>query len=287
MARPLRIEYEGAIYHVTSRGNAGEAIYLNDTDRDRFLELLGIVVEQFGWICHAYCLMTNHFHLLVETPAPNLSRGMKHLNGVYTQWFNRQHARVGHLVQGRFKAILVEKESYLLELARYIVLNPVRAQMVRSAREWRWSSYRSTARLASPPAFLATAWILSQFNDDPGVATHAYRAFVKRGRGIDVWEALKAGMLLGTDTFVESLNPLLKDVAGNREIRKRERLATRPSLEELFADASDKRARNAQIHASVRTHEYELKEVGDFLGLSSPTISVIAKHVEEAEKPKE
>jgi len=128
MARPLRIEYEGAVYHVTSRGNAGAEIFLEDVDRMRFLEVLASTVERFGWICHAYCLMTNHYHLLVETPEPNLSRGMQHLNGVYTQWFNRQHSRFGHLVQGRFKSIVVEKESYLLELARYIVLNPFRGQ---------------------------------------------------------------------------------------------------------------------------------------------------------------
>jgi len=127
MARPLRIEYEGGLYHVTARGNAGADIYLEDSDRERFLEILGNSVERFRWICHAYCLMDSHYHLLVETPEPNLSRGMQYLNGVYTQWFNRQRRRYGHLFQGRFKSVVVEKESYLLELARYIVLNPVRA----------------------------------------------------------------------------------------------------------------------------------------------------------------
>ena len=126
MARPLRIEYPGAVYHVTSRGNARKKIFLDDIDRDEFLATLGWVVERFGWGCHAYCLMDNHFHLLIETPKPNLSLGMRQLNGVYTQRFNRRHKRVGHLFQGRFKAILVERDSYLLELARYIVLNPVR-----------------------------------------------------------------------------------------------------------------------------------------------------------------
>jgi len=124
------------------------------------------VFERFGLICHAHCLMSNHYHLLIETPRANLSRGMQLLNGVYTQWFNRQHERVGHLFQGRFKAILVEKESHLLELARYIVLNPVRAKMVRGVRDWPWSSYRTTSGQSDVPEFLTVDWILSQFDPD-------------------------------------------------------------------------------------------------------------------------
>ena len=135
MARPLRLEYEGAVYHVTSRGNARQDIYLVDPDRELFLSVLGNTVERFSWLCHAYCQMSNHYHLLIETPEANLSRGMRHLNGVYTQAFNRRHMRSGHILQGRFKAIVVEKESHLLELARYVVLNPVRARMVRSAKQ--------------------------------------------------------------------------------------------------------------------------------------------------------
>ena len=174
MARPLRIEYEGAVYHVTSRGNARQGIFLDDDDRTGFLEILGRVVERYSWICHAYCLMTNHYHLLIETPNANLSRGMRQLNGVYTQAFNRRHERTGHVLQGRFKSILVEKESHLLELARYIVRNPVRAKMVRSPRDWRWSSYRATAGQSEPPGFLTTGWILSQFHQDLEHAARAY-----------------------------------------------------------------------------------------------------------------
>jgi putative transposase len=144
MSRPLRIEFPGAFYHVTSRGNARKKIFLNDIDRVSFIETLAWVVERFGWICHAYCLMDNHFHLLIETPMPNLSLGMRQLNGVYTQRFNRRHKRVGHLFQGRFKSILVEQDRYLLELCRYIVLNPVRAKMVAASEEYPWSSYRAT-----------------------------------------------------------------------------------------------------------------------------------------------
>ena len=127
MTRPLRLEFPGALYHVTARGNARQGIYLDDQDRHLFLSVLSEVVGRFAWICHAYCLMDNHYHLLIETPQANLSLGMRQLNGVYTQRLNRRHARAGHVFQGRFKAILVERDAYLLKLARYIVLNPLRA----------------------------------------------------------------------------------------------------------------------------------------------------------------
>ena len=284
MARPLRIEYEGAVYHVTSRGNSGAEIFLNDTDRLRFLEILGATVDRFGWICHAYCLMTNHYHLLVETPQPNLSRGMRHLNGVYTQWFNRQHSRFGHLVRGRFKSIVVEKESYLLELARYIVLNPVRANVVRSARDWRWSSYRATAGQVESPEFLTANWLLAQFGQTATGGVRAYRAFVKQGRDVAVCKDVKAGMLMGSDSFIQSLRPLLRDVEENREFRYEERLAIRPTLAKLFVDVTDKNIRNQLTHSAVRVHQYRLKEVGAHLGLCYSTISVIAKRVAESKK---
>ena len=140
MVRPLRIEYPGAVYHLTSRGNARDPIFLDDADRYLFLDLLGDLVDRYNWLCHGYCLMDNHYHLLVETIDANLSTGMRQLNGIYTQKFNRQHDRVGHLFQGRYKAIVVEKESYLLELCRYIVLNPVRAKIVNNPGKYRWSS---------------------------------------------------------------------------------------------------------------------------------------------------
>ena len=272
------------MYHVTSRGNSGAEIFLDDVDRMRFLEVLANTIERFGWICHAYCLMTNHYHLLIETPKPNLSRGMKQLNGVYTQWFNRRHSRSGPLVQGRFKSIVVEKKSYLLELARYIVLNPVRTKMVRSARDWRWSSYRATAGVIQPPPFLITGWLLSQLGKDRTAAVRAYREFVKQGKDIDVWQETTAGVLMGSESFVQSLRPLLRDIKENREIGSDARLATRPSLKELFRDVTDKATRNECIHAAVRTHQYKLQEVGDHLSLCYSTISVIAKRVDESNK---
>jgi len=225
--------------------------------------------------------MTNHYHLLVETPDADLSRGMHLLNGVYTQWFNHRHDRVGHLVQGRFKAILVEKESHLLELVRYVVLNPVRAKMVRSVRDWPWSSYRATAGQTEAPEFLMIGWVLSQFDPDPERAVREYRRFIRQGRGIHVWDELRAGSLLGTDGFVDKLRSLLREKPLDPEYCKRERFAARPSLEELFGDVTDKAARNERICQAVRVHHYTLREVGDHVGLLYSTISVIAKHVHE------
>lgn len=176
------MEFAGALYHVTSRGDGREDIYLDETDRQLFYRVLSEVCKQFNWLIHAECQMTNHYHLLMETPEPNLAQGMRQLNGVYTQRFDRRHQRVGHVFQGRYKAIIVQKETYLLELARYIVLNPVRARMVRAAKNWPWSSYRPTAGLAEPPTWLTTDWILSAFGRQRRMAVERYREFVAAGK---------------------------------------------------------------------------------------------------------
>jgi len=178
MARPLRLEFAGALYHVTSRGDRREDIYLDDSDREAWLAVVGEVCNRFNWLIHAYCKMSNHYHLLVETIDGNLSKGMRQLNGVYTQRFNRRHRMVGHLYQGRYKAILVQKENYLLELARYVVLNPVRAGMVKQPEEWHWSSYLAMTGLSNVPEWLDTDWLLSQFGRQRQGAITSYRRFV-------------------------------------------------------------------------------------------------------------
>jgi len=204
MSRPLRIELAGELYHVTSRGDRREAIYHDDQDRTVWLTVLGEVCRRFNWRCHAYCEMTNHYHFVVETPDANLSKGMRQLNGVYTQTTNRRHSLVGHLFQGRFKAILVEREAYLLELARYVVLNPVRAGIVREAGEWLWSSYRAMLGQASAPAWLETDWLLGQFGQERSRAQAGYAAFVRQGVGRpSVWEGLRDQVFLGSEAFVE------------------------------------------------------------------------------------
>ena len=155
MARPLRLELSGGLYHVTARGDGREDIYLGDADREVWLEVLGQVCRRFNWVCHAWCQMSNHYHLLLETPEANVATGMRQLNGVYTQRFNRAHRRVGHVFQGRHKAILGERDSYLLELARYVVLNPLRAKLVKRLDAWPWSSYLATSGQSAVPGWLS------------------------------------------------------------------------------------------------------------------------------------
>ena len=204
MARPLRIEFPGALYHVTARGNARQDIYLDARDSWRFLDLLGAVCTRYEWRCFAYCLMTNHYHLVVETAQPNLSAGMRQLNGRYSQAFNYRHQREGHLFQGRYKAILVEREAYLLEVCRYVVLNPVRAGLARAPRAWRWSSYRATLAGAGP-AWLAARELLGLFAPDPKAAARAYATFIAEGTGrsVSLWDRLEGQIYLGAADFVE------------------------------------------------------------------------------------
>ncbi len=211
MSRPLRIELSGGVYHVTSRGDGREDIFWDDADREAWLALLGEVCERFNWRCHAWCQMTNHYHLVIETPEGNLSQGMRQLNGVYTQSFNRRHRRVGHVFQGRYKAILVEKDSYLLELARYVVLNPVRAGMVRDAEDWPWSSHPAMLGRIATPSWLETKLDSRAIRHGAGASTGGVCGFrarrggfaeyvgqleetdISRQRGICVNHAVRAG----------------------------------------------------------------------------------------------
>jgi putative transposase len=183
MSRPLRLEFAGALYHITSRGNGRNLIYFQDDDFELFLQSLANVCERYNWVVHAYCLMSNHYHLLVETPDANLSQGMRQLNGVFTQSMNRKHHRVGHLFQGRYKAILVDKDAYLLELCRYIVLNPVRANMVSTPEEWPWSSWHRMLGNVKSPVWLSTGTLLVQFAKNRQDAIQSYIDFVKSGIG--------------------------------------------------------------------------------------------------------
>ena len=287
MARPLRIEYEGALYHVTSRGNAGARIFFDDRDRARFLAVLEQAVERSGWVCHAYCLMPNHYHLLIETPRANLSWGMRHLNGVYTQATNRRHKRSGHLFQGRFKAILVERERYLLQVARYIALNPVRAKMVKAPGDWPWSSYRATIGEAATPGFLTTRWLLEGFHTELARARKAYRDFVDGGIGIPLWDNVRSGVVLGGDAFVEQVKPILRGTIQSREIPRRERSLAHPSLSKLLAGTEgDRTLRNQRIYEAVRVYGYRLSEVQAVSGLHYSTISRIVKREEASRRSK-
>ncbi|MCK4246618.1 transposase [Candidatus Bipolaricaulota bacterium] len=277
MARSRRIEYPGAVYHVTSRGNAKRNVFLDNKDRLRFLEILKQVVDRFNWLCHTYCLMTNHYHLLIETIDPTLSRGMRQLNGVYTQAFNRHHRQVGHLFQGRFKAIIVEKEEYLLELARYVVLNPVRAHMVQTAKDYRWSSYRATAGLAKKPQLLTTDWLLEQFTFSRSRAERAYRRFVSQGANASPWEQIRGQIYLGSDSFIDSL-PQADDSL--LEVPRQQRLVNRPSLLGLLTPDQNVDT----IYRAYRDYGYTQREIAQHLGVHYATISRRISKWEESAK---
>lgn len=239
MTRPLRLEFPGAVWHVTSRGNEGREIFRDGQDRERFVSILGRTVSLFGWRLHAYVLMKNHHHLLVETPEPTLSRGMRQLNGLYTQAFNRRHRRVGHLLQGRFKGILVERESHLLELGRYVVLNPVRAGLVRRPNAWEWSSYRATAGLEPAPSWLRTDETLEPFGRRHGEAVRKYRAFIAEGKARDYkpWTQLEGQVYLGGDGFRKKLARRLRRRRAPRGVAKAQLHPARPAMEAVVREA--------------------------------------------------
>jgi putative transposase len=290
MARPLRLEFPGALYHVTARGNARQRIYLNDEDRHLFLDLLGKEVAQQGWRCYAYCLMDNHYHLLLETPEPTLVAGMRRLNGVYTQAFNRRHRRVGHLFQGRYKAIVVDKDAYLLELCRYIVLNPVRAEAVKRPERWPWSSYRATVGESPGPSWLAVAEVQALFPN-----RGAYRRFVEEGIGQDSpWAGLRGQIYLGREDFLKRverrlpgrpvkgiarshLEPLRPEAAA---IEARVARAYR-ILPERVLDRLSGEAYKAAVYLLRRAANLPLAEVAKRAGVSPPRVSQIQAEIEK------
>jgi len=222
--------------------------------------------------------MSNHYHLLIETQAPTLSRGMKFNNGSYTQMFNRAHKRVGHVFQGRFNGILVDKDGYLLELARYIILNPVRARMVRVAEDWPWSSYRATAGYVTATELLTTDWILGHFGRNRGIAQEKYRRFVREGKNQpSPWESLKNQIYLGSDKFVEDMQCKLNPEQSLKDIPKPQRLA---SVKPLAFYKRKYASRNRAMAEAYRSGHYTLEEVGEEFGVSYATVSRAVKSYE-------
>lgn len=281
MARPLRIEFPGAVYHITSRGNEQKDVFRDDKDRTFFLDILAQSCNLFNWLCHAYCLMGNHYHLIIETIDDSLSRGMRHLNGVYTQKFNWNHHRVGHVFQGRYKAILIEKESHLLEACRYVVLNPIRAKLAADPKQWQWSSYKATCGFEKPAACLTTAWILQQFDQKPETANQKYRQFVQEGvNARPIWEDLRSQILLGDEDFVEQFKDAAKGVEALAEIPRNPRFLQRPDLQQIFSgiDKNNKWLRDTAVKEAIEVHGYSQKEVADQLKLHYSTINRILSH---------
>lgn len=278
MPRSPRIEYPGAIYHITSRGNRKENIYLSDNDKYNFLMLLGKACGRCDWICHAYCLMNNHYHLLLETPFGNLAKGMQYLNGVYTQQFNKKYNHVGHVFQGRYKAILVEKDSYLLELARYIVLNPVRANLVSNASEWKWSSYSATCGEITAPSWLTVSWIQDLFKSHHGVSLSKYKQFIHEGLIVDSpWKHLKKQVYLGSDSFV-------REISNNNDFIHEPKLNSYKLTKSLTEIEDKAQNRNHAILIAYETGNFTLKNLADYFDLHYSRISKIIKQENERQR---
>jgi putative transposase len=268
VARPLRLEVEDGFYHVVARGNERRAIFKDDTDRQRFLEILGRTLDRFAWRCLAYCLMTNHYHLLVCTPRPNLARGMRDLNGVYAQWFNRRHARVGHLFQGRYRAILVERDEYLLQSVAYIVRNPVRAGFCESPRDWHWSSHRA-ALGERRPGVLAVAELMDLFGGRLG-GRERYCQLTE-----DVSDARDGRpgdhVIEGTDIFHQRM---LAGARSSPDIPSKQLRPPSPPLDVLLRGPD-----TGEVLAAAYEHGYTMPAIARHLGIHPSTVSRrLARH---------
>lgn len=280
MSRDLRIEFPGAVYHVMARGNSRAAVFLDEADRDAFLRRIAKISERLRWRLLSYCLMTTHYHLVLETPEPNLARGMRDLNGVYAQHFNRQHDHVGHVFQGRYRAIVVQRGSHLLELMRYVVLNPVRAGFCSQPDDWPWSSHRAVLGHEAPHPALDRQAVLAQFAAGETNSGVAYERFVLAGMGLPP-PVLGQGHPLAT-TVSGSSTFRTRVVDGSHEtsaeVPRRQRTAR-----QLTQYLAESRSRNAAIRAAYASGHHTLVAIGYYFGLHYSTISKICREGTERE----
>ncbi len=300
MSRPLRVEWEGGFYHITARGNEKRPIFLIEQDYLRFVSRFEPIYERYGVVIHSYVLMTNHYHVLVETPRANLSAALHDLNTAYTNYFNRRHDRVGHLFQGRYRSIVVEKDPYLLELSRYIHLNPVRAGMVKRPEAYRWSSYPSYLSSGSCPGWLRREDILGQMDKSLGKGRRKYREFVEeglKGEVRDPLEAVTGGIVLGGETFWVGVKNRVEGLQGRNEVpvlkeihRKTEAGVIVEKVASFYGVPADRITRLAHpLHRGTQVAMYlvrkktdlSLNEIGAIFGKRHYTaVSVAFRRVE-------
>jgi len=284
MSRPLRIEFPGAFYHVTSRGNERKEVFISQKDREKFLSYLESATERYGAVIHVWCQLSNHYHLLLETPRGNLSEIMHHLNGAYTTYFNVKRKRSGHLFQGRFKAILIEEDEYATQLSRYIHLNPVRASIVARPEDYEWSSYRSYIGKSRTPSWLEKDFIHGYFADKQRVAQKKYREFVEDLLGQEYSDPLKQAIgssILGSQEFVDRITAAYLDGRErDSNVPALGKLSRQLSLEEIHSAveavfvSSKKQARQAAMYFCHKYSGSSLRVIGDFFGIKESAISV-------------
>lgn len=273
MARRPRIQLPGAVYHVMSRGNRKGPIYEDDADRIRFLAVLKDAAHRYEVRVYAVCLMGNHYHLVFDTPRGNISNAMQFINGVYSQASNRRHHRSGHLFEARYRSLLVQRESYLRRVNRYVVRNPVRAGLTKEAGEWSWSTYRSTAGLESCPSWLHVDWLTYAFRtDDVREAHRKYRDYVNnplaRKARVDL-----TSLAIGSRAFQQAICDAARERRADRILPVQCRRPARQALATLFAESNGLTGgRMAGVHAAV-LQGYHLSEVAIHLGVHRSTVS--------------
>ena len=287
MARPLRIEFPSAFYHVISRGNERKAIFKSDSDREKFLQYLKLATGRYRAVIYAYCLLDNHYHLLVETPEGNLSKVMRFINGSYATYFNVKRNRAGHLLQGRYKAILVEKDTYALALSRYIHLNPVKAGIVKRPEEYRWASYCAYIEKSNKD-WIDTGFLLRQFSGDLAKSRRRFMKFTHEGIKKELEDPAAqsfAGMILGREEFVKQV----RSIVNGKRVRQRDfpafkALKMRPTLEEIEERVGreittiKKERRKIGIYLSHHYSGNSLREIAEWYGgIGESGISQVVK----------
>jgi len=294
MARQLRIEYPGAFYHVTSRGNQKQPVFFSPWDKARFLDCLDEAHEKLDALVHSYCLMENHYHLMLETRQANLSKIMHVINTSFTVYLNKRYKRVGHLFQGRYKAVLIEAETYAQELSRYIHLNALRAGIVKRPEDHPWSSLREYLGQREPPRWLETSFVLGLFGDDTDDARLQYAGFISSALNTNIPNPFKnknggSPAILGSKGFLERIKETyLRGKAPNREFPLLRQYKEKPALERIQAEivkafgSTDKLSRNATIYLTHKKTDYKLSEIGFFFGLSQSGIAKICHRMEES-----
>lgn len=270
MARPLRLQAPGLTYHVMARGNARMAIFTDARDHHRFLDILDQVAASHQVRCWAYCLMPNHYHLVVKTRLPNLSRAMRQINGVYAQWWNHRHERVGHVTQGRFKAQVVQEERYLLAVCRYVLLNPVRAGLTARPEAWGWSSCAATLGLAPEPGFLDARLLLDAVGGEQRPAQRArLAAMLHQPDTLEVGTAVREDhRVIGDPAFVDRFRA--EAARAGRGIPRRDRALARPSLQVILTDPS-----GGPLPSRVRRaieHRYTIDVIAAAIGLGRESV---------------
>jgi len=290
MSRPLRIEFPGAFYHITSRGNEQKDIFKSQRDRIKFFSYLESATQRYGAVIHVYCLMDNHYHLLLETPLGNLSQIMRHINGAYTTYFNVKRKRTGHLLQGRYKAILVDVDEYAKELSRYIHLNPVRGEIIDRPEEYSWSSYRYYVGLEEVPDWLVVDFILSYFDTKASNAQKKYRMFVDEMVGREYDSPLKetvASTILGEADFVDGIKrKYLNSKEVDRDLPALRELSPKLSPERIIGEVKSVIKNDSVLLNKVGLyfcHRYSgrrLKEIAKYFGVGESAVSQTSRRLE-------